>query len=172
MSNPTDGCRRSKILLLGAHLGDGCRACPQAGRLEARASISSPDRRPSSKQSPAICETRGAAAVSFKVMDLDDTAAHPQMLASAVEKLGQIDLALIAHGVLGDQEQAQTDYAVAEAILVTNFLSAVSLSTWLGNYFEDAKKWRAGGDFFGRRRPWAEEQLCLRRIQGSAEYLS
>jgi decaprenylphospho-beta-D-erythro-pentofuranosid-2-ulose 2-reductase len=37
--------------------------------------------------------------------------------------------------VLGDQEQAQADYAAAEAVLVTNFLSAVSLSTWLANYF-------------------------------------
>jgi decaprenylphospho-beta-D-erythro-pentofuranosid-2-ulose 2-reductase len=80
--------------------------------------------------------TRGAAAVTVQVMNLDDTAAHAQMLASAAETLGHIDLALIAHGVLGDQDQAQADYAVAEAILVTNFLSAVSLSTWLANYFE------------------------------------
>jgi len=80
--------------------------------------------------------TRGAAAVAVKVMDLDDTAAHPQMLADAAETLGQIDLALIAHGILGDQDVAQADYTVAEAILVTNFLSAVSLSTWLANYFE------------------------------------
>src|SRR5271155_2881807 len=81
-------------------------------------------------------ETRGATSVAVKVMDLDDTAAHPQMLAAAAETLGHIDLALIAHGVLGDQDQAQADYAVAEAILQTNFLSAVSLSTWLANYFE------------------------------------
>jgi len=81
-------------------------------------------------------ETRGATSVAVKVMDLDDTAAHLQMLAAAAETLGHIDLALIAHGVLGDQDQAQADYAVAEAILQTNFLSAVSLSTWLANYFE------------------------------------
>ncbi len=81
-------------------------------------------------------ETRGASAVFVHVMDLDDTTDHPQMLASAVEMLGDIDLALIAHGVLGDQDRAQADYSVAEAILVTNFLSAVSLSTWLANYFE------------------------------------
>jgi decaprenylphospho-beta-D-erythro-pentofuranosid-2-ulose 2-reductase len=41
--------------------------------------------------------------------------------------------------VLGDQEAAQADYSVAEKILHTNFLSAVSLSTWLGNYFEVRK---------------------------------
>jgi decaprenylphospho-beta-D-erythro-pentofuranosid-2-ulose 2-reductase len=50
--------------------------------------------------------------------------------------MDSIDFALIAHGVLGDQEEAEADYAVAEQILTTNFLSAVSLSTELGNYFE------------------------------------
>ena len=62
------------------------------------------------------------------------------MLASAaVESLGHIDLALIAHGIIGDQEAVQEDYLVAENIFQTNFLSAVSLSTWLANYFEARK---------------------------------
>jgi short-subunit dehydrogenase len=80
--------------------------------------------------------TRGAAAVFTRVMDLDDTAAHEAMLAEAAKKLETIELALLAHGVLGDQEKAQAGYAAAEAILQTNFLSAVSLITWLANYFE------------------------------------
>jgi decaprenylphospho-beta-D-erythro-pentofuranosid-2-ulose 2-reductase len=48
--------------------------------------------------------------------------------------LGTVDLALLAHGVLGDQAAAERDYFAAEPILVTNFLSAVSLLTWLANY--------------------------------------
>jgi len=84
--------------------------------------------------------TRGASAVFTCVMDLDDTAAHETMLAEAAEKLGTIDLALLAHGVLGDQEKAQTNYAATEAILKTNFLSAVSLITWLANYFESTRQ--------------------------------
>ena len=79
--------------------------------------------------------TRGALAVDTWVMDLDDTAAHPEVLASAAERLGRIDLALIAHGVLGDQQAAEADFEVAAAILHTNFVSTVSLLTWLGNYF-------------------------------------
>jgi short-subunit dehydrogenase len=35
---------------------------------------------------------------------------------------------------------AQSRYEVAEAILRTNFLSAVSLITWLANYFETAQR--------------------------------
>ncbi len=84
-------------------------------------------------------ETRGAKAVLVHVMDLDDTRKHPRVLASAAESLGHIDFALIAHGILGNQDAAQDDYAVTEKILVTNFFSAVSLSTWLANYFEPRK---------------------------------
>jgi short-subunit dehydrogenase len=80
--------------------------------------------------------TRGALAVDTWVMDLDDTAAHPEMLASVAERLGGIDLALIAHGVLGDQQAAEADFEAAAAILHTNFLSTVSLLTWLGNYLQ------------------------------------
>jgi decaprenylphospho-beta-D-erythro-pentofuranosid-2-ulose 2-reductase len=80
--------------------------------------------------------TRGALAVDTWIMDLDDTTAHPEMLASAAQRLGRIDLALLAHGVLGDQHAAEADFEVAAAILHTNFISAVSLLTWLGNYFQ------------------------------------
>jgi decaprenylphospho-beta-D-erythro-pentofuranosid-2-ulose 2-reductase len=79
---------------------------------------------------------RGAGAVDMVVMDLDDTAAHPRMLSSAAERLGRIDMALLAHGVLGEQSAAEQSYDIAERILLTNFLSPVSLITWLAAYFE------------------------------------
>ena len=80
--------------------------------------------------------TRGARAATTFTADLDNTAGHPAMLAHAATALGGIDLAFLAHGVLGDQSEAEKSYAAAEAILRTNFLSAVSLVTWLANYFE------------------------------------
>ena len=79
---------------------------------------------------------RGAESVDLWVMDLDDTAAHAEMLAVAAERLGAIDLALIAHGVLGDQHAAEANFDVAAAILHTNFIATVSLLTWLGNHFQ------------------------------------
>jgi decaprenylphospho-beta-D-erythro-pentofuranosid-2-ulose 2-reductase len=84
--------------------------------------------------------TRGAAAVIIFTADLDDTAAHPAMLSHAVTALAGIDLAFLAHGVLGDQAEAEKNYAAAEAILHTNFLSAVSLVGWLANYFEAERR--------------------------------
>jgi decaprenylphospho-beta-D-erythro-pentofuranosid-2-ulose 2-reductase len=83
---------------------------------------------------------RGATRVDMIVADLDDTQAHPQMLAVATSQLGTIDLALLAHGVLGDQAAAEREYSVAEPIMVTNFLSAVSLLTWLANYCESQSR--------------------------------
>ena len=80
--------------------------------------------------------TRGALAAETWVMDLDNTSAHKEMLAAAAERLGRIDLALIAYGVLGDQRAAEADFEIAAAILHTNFTSTVSLLTWLGNYFQ------------------------------------
>ncbi len=79
--------------------------------------------------------TRGAAAVYVETIDLDETTAHAGLLERAVDALGDVDCALIAHGVLGDQAAGERDFAVAAASLQTNFLSTVSLATWLANYF-------------------------------------
>lgn len=84
--------------------------------------------------------TRGAKGVATFLMDLDNTAAHAEMLAAAAQSLGTIDMALLAHGVLGDQKRSEASYSAAEAVLRTNFLSAVSLITWLANYFEHTRQ--------------------------------
>ena len=80
--------------------------------------------------------TRGASDAFTMALDLDRIEDHIPMLQSAVRQLGTIDLAFIAHGVLGDQIAAQSDYAEVERVFHTNFLSTVSLITWLANYFE------------------------------------
>lgn len=83
---------------------------------------------------------RGASDVVTRVMDLNDTAGHAAMLAAAAQSLGTIEMALLAHGVLGSQDEGQSSYSAAEAVFRTNLLSSVSLITWLANYFESMKK--------------------------------
>ena len=78
--------------------------------------------------------TRGAAFVDTAVADLDDTAGHAPMLAHAINSLGGMDVAYLAHGILGDQAKGEQDFAVAQQILHTNFVSVVSLLTWLANF--------------------------------------
>ena len=80
--------------------------------------------------------TRGAASVTAQLLDLDDTDRHPQLIQEAVACLGGLDLALLAHGVLGDQSEAQADFRATAPILHTNFISPASLLTVLANYFE------------------------------------
>lgn len=77
---------------------------------------------------------RGAAYVDTAVADLDNTDEHPALLAHAVNSLTGMDVAYLAHGVLGDQAAAEQDFEVAAHILHTNFVSVVSLLTWLSNF--------------------------------------
>jgi short-subunit dehydrogenase len=79
-------------------------------------------------------KVRGAASVDTACADLDDTAAHPELLEHATQTLGGLDVALLAHGILGDQPRAEADVAHAAQILHTNLTSPISLLTWLGNY--------------------------------------
>ncbi len=79
-------------------------------------------------------KTRGASYVDTAVADLDDTSKHPALLAHAINSLTGMDIAYLAHGVLGDQARAEQDFATAESILHTNFVSVVSLLTWLANF--------------------------------------
>jgi short-subunit dehydrogenase len=80
--------------------------------------------------------SKGAARVHTEALDLDDLAQHEALVERAATALGGLDGALLAHGILGNQEAAQRSYAEAEKVLRTNFLSAVSLLTPLANRFE------------------------------------
>jgi short-subunit dehydrogenase len=82
----------------------------------------------------ADARTRGASHIDTAVANLDDTAAHPKLLAHAINSLGGLDIAFIALGVLGDQNEAERNFAAASQILHTNFNAPVSLLTWLANY--------------------------------------
>jgi len=79
-------------------------------------------------------QTRGAAYVDSAVANLDDTKSHPELLAHAINSLAGLDIAFLALGVLGDQTQAERNFAHAAEILQTNLTAPVCLLTWLGNY--------------------------------------
>lgn len=61
------------------------------------------------------------------VADFNDLGANEAVIADAVARLGGLDVALVAHGELGDQEKSERDFAEAERILRTNFVSVVGL---------------------------------------------
>jgi len=79
---------------------------------------------------------RGAVETHTRTLDLDDTNAHAGLLSDVAQKLPNLDIVLIAHGTLGEQAEGERDFAAAENVFQTNFLSAVSLLTRLANDFE------------------------------------
>lgn len=64
--------------------------------------------------------------------DADDVGAHPAAVDAAFAALGDVDVAVVAFGVLGDQARAERDPAAAVAVMRTNLLGAVSVLTLLG----------------------------------------
>ena len=79
---------------------------------------------------------RGAASVAWRRFDADEGDAQADALAAAFANLGRVDVVLIAHGTLPDQQACQTDPGAVLAALHTNAVSTVSLLTQLANRLE------------------------------------
>ena len=65
------------------------------------------------QQTAADLKSRGAKNVTLHEMDANDIDAHPLMLGRCLTALGQIDIALIAHGTLPDQKACERDVNLA-----------------------------------------------------------
>lgn len=78
----------------------------------------------------------GASVVGTASQDFDDTQAAQACVERAFEVLGKIDIALIAHGLLGDQLRSEQDLREAEQIARTNYLSVMALIIPLANRLE------------------------------------
>lgn len=83
-----------------------------------------------------LVESLGDAVQGHEACDLNEFEAAEARVSRAIETLGGLDRALIAHGYLGDQIRSEHDFAYAQNVIHTNFVSAVSLLMPLANYFE------------------------------------
>lgn len=72
-------------------------------------------------------EADGATSVSVVPFDGLDYASHDTFVRDVFARHGDIDLVLLAFGVLGDQERAEVDAAEARRIVDSNFTGAVSV---------------------------------------------
>ncbi|MCV7433824.1 SDR family NAD(P)-dependent oxidoreductase [Mycolicibacterium bacteremicum] len=80
----------------------------------------------------AAVRAAGASEVHVQEFDADDIASHREVLMSIVRAHGTLwGTAVLAFGVLGDQERAAMDAAHAVAIVHTDFVAQVSLLTEL-----------------------------------------
>ena len=84
-------------------------------------------------------KVRGAKSMHTYQLDLNNLDQHQEAIQSAIETLGRIDLVLISHGTLGDQQLCQQSVTKTIEELHTNFTSVISLLTILANYFEQQR---------------------------------
>ena len=74
---------------------------------------------------------RGADKVWHVARDLTDKNAGIQVVQEAQQVMGSIDLALLAHGYLGDQSKGENDFEEASKIINVNFTSPSEILTEL-----------------------------------------
>jgi short-subunit dehydrogenase len=79
---------------------------------------------------------RGASQVHTEVLDVGEIPRHAEVIESASELLGGLDVVLIAHGTLPEQVRCQQNVADTVEALHVNFTATVALLTVLANYFE------------------------------------
>lgn len=88
--------------------------------------------RPSTRRDEAVAELTAAgvpvSAVDFDARDVDG---HPALLDKVFAE-GEVDVAVVAFGILGDQERAWQDHAAAVELARVNYTGAVSVGVALG----------------------------------------
>ena len=84
-------------------------------------------------------KVRGASEVTTDCTDLNDMHKHAELLSSAEDSLGSIDIVLIAHGTLSNQKTCELSVEETLQEIQTNALSVISLLTLIGNRFEAQK---------------------------------
>src|SRR5712691_4897400 len=85
-------------------------------------------------------KVRGAKRIETYMLDMADLDRHQEMVETAIATLDGLDMVLIAHGSLGDQQKCQRSVAETMKEFTTNCTSAISLLTILADYFEQQKR--------------------------------
>jgi decaprenylphospho-beta-D-erythro-pentofuranosid-2-ulose 2-reductase len=113
------------VLVLGA-TSDIAVATVKALTADRARAITLAARRPEHVDDLALALKEGGADVRLLAFDADDLDSHPAFVDEAFAT-GDIDLVLVAFGVLGDAERTRVDRAAALQVLHTNFIGSVSV---------------------------------------------
>lgn len=82
----------------------------------------------------------GAVAVEFVDFDADDLDTHAAVVDDIETRVGPVDIAVLAFGVLGDQEVAERDPRAAARILHTDFVAQAALLTVLAERMKPRRR--------------------------------
>ena len=84
----------------------------------------------------ALARELGDRVVGIESADFNETDGNGARVARAVAALGSVDVAVIAHGWLGDQIESEQTFAHAEEVVRTNFTSVLSFVIPIVNLLE------------------------------------
>jgi decaprenylphospho-beta-D-erythro-pentofuranosid-2-ulose 2-reductase len=120
------------ILLLGGTSEIGLAICERYLR-NANARIILADLPNAPRRDAAIAQLQAAGAKSVEVLDFDavDTKSHPALIESAWAN-GDVDVAIVAFGLLGDAEELWQNQAKAVLVAQVNYTAAVSVGVLIG----------------------------------------
>lgn len=85
-------------------------------------------------------EGAGARAVVTVDFDADDLAAHAGVVDEIESLVGPVDIAILAFGILGDQEVAERDSRATAQILHTDFVAQAALLTELAERMKPRRR--------------------------------
>ncbi len=81
------------------------------------------------EEAGARLRSAGATTVDLVGFDADDTASHAEVVDKVIAAHGDLDVVIVAFGVLGDQAVCEIDPAEAVAVARTNYVGPVSVLT-------------------------------------------
>jgi decaprenylphospho-beta-D-erythro-pentofuranosid-2-ulose 2-reductase len=120
------------ILLLGGTSEIGIAICERY-LLNANARVILADLPNAPRREAAIAQLEAAGAKSVEFLDFDavDTKSHPALIESAWAN-GDVDVAIVAFGLLGDAEELWQNQAKAVLVAQVNYTAAVSVGVLVG----------------------------------------
>lgn len=120
------------VLVLGGGSDIGLAVAERLAQGGARTVVLAGRRPAAYEAGEARLRAAGAGTVHRVAFDADDTGSHAQVLADVVALVGDLDVTVVAFGVLGDQGVDEHDAASAVAVARTNYVGGVSVLTVLG----------------------------------------
>ncbi len=120
------------VLVLGGGSDIGLAVADRLVRQGARTVVLAGRRPEAYAEAEQVLRTAGATQVHRVSFDADDTDSHSGVVREVVATVGDLDVTVVAFGVLGDQSVDEHDPAAAVAVARTNYLGGVSALTVLG----------------------------------------
>lgn len=122
------------VLVLGGTSDIGLATAKALVERRARTVVLAGRRAPALEEAAAELGRLGAERVETVPFDADDVGSHADFAKDVFARFGDIDVVLVAFGVLGDQARSEEHPEEAVAVLTTNFVGAASIGLHVSHH--------------------------------------